>query len=738
MATLSPVSILRDNELFRSLSDSALAPLAAACRLSTLRSGEVLFRQGDEGDALYLVVEGRLLVLAETAEGDERRVGAVEPGECVGEGALLLSGRRAATVRAGADTRLLAVPQAAFDRVLAEHDELRAVLTLVVARRLPALLAVEHDIFGELDHAALVEIHGQLSWFHLDGGETLFHAGDPGDALYVVLQGRLQALRETGTGAPEVVTEIGRRETVGEMALLTGEPRTLTVRAIRDTDLIRLSEAGFRTLLERRPRVLLPMIRTMARRLRATSTRVSAPPPTTSIAVAPIGNASLSPFLDALLAEQRAHGRVLVLDAAAFDREHGSGAARRGLQGRQAIYLADWLHRQEAAHDVVVFVADAEAGHWSELCLRQADRIVLVADAAQPPGLGSLEPLLQRVVARVPRDLVLLHGEPARRPRGTAAWRQATGAERHHHVRTVTPADARRVSRFLGGRAVGLVLSGGGARGFAHASVLRSLAEAGVPVDFLGGCSMGSLVAACQAFGFDHQGTVRALRHSFVDTNPQRGYTLPVVSVFSPDATERALDEIFGDTRIEDLWTSYFCVATNLTRGVLEVFQQGRLWTAMRASGAFPGLLPPLPIEGDLFVDGGVLDNLPVEVMRELCPGPILASDTAQQTDLRVDPALERCPSPGRLLAQRLRPGGTRTAVPGPAAVLMRAIECRSLGHQRRQRAAADFCFELPVGSFRLVDFPKIEAILDAGYAYSREAVKRLPPALARAVRGGA
>jgi predicted acylesterase/phospholipase RssA/CRP-like cAMP-binding protein len=728
---VTQLSFLRDTELFGSVPEPALAALAARCQPAALSAGDVLFRQGDEADALYVVIDGRLLVVAETA-GGERPVGTVERGECVGEGALLLSGRRAATVRAALDTRLLTVPRLAFEGALAEHPGLRAVLTLVVARRLPALLAAEHEIFGELDDAARAEIHSQLSWLHLNGGDVLFHGGDAGDALYVVLQGRLQAVRETKDGGTEVVTEIGRGETVGEMALLTGEQRTLTVRAIRDTDLIRFAEAGFRALLERRPRALLPMLRTMARRLRATGERAAAAAPTTAITVAPVGGLALRPFLDALLGEQREHGRVLVLDPEAFDREHGRGAARAGLEGAQAIYLSDWLHRQEAAHDVVVFVADADAGPWSQLCLRQADRIVLVADAQGAPGLGGLAALLAPGAGRVPRDLVLLHAEAARAPHGTAEWLRATGAERHHHVRTGVAGDARRVSRFLGGRAVGLVLSGGGARGFAHAAVVRALREAGVPIDFVGGCSMGSLVAACHAVGFGFEETVRALRRCFVETNPQRGYTLPLVSVFSPDATERALVEIFGDTQIEDLWTSFYCVATNLTQATPHVFRHGLLWRAMRASGAFPGLLPPVPIAGDLFVDGGLLDNLPVEVLQGLCPGPILASDTTQETDLRVDPSLERCPSPGQLLIERLR-GAPRTVVPGPVTVLMRALECRDSDHQRRQRAAADFCFHLPVGEYGLVDFQRIEAILAAGYAYAREAVTGLPPSVPRA-----
>jgi predicted acylesterase/phospholipase RssA len=150
----------------------------------------------------------------------------------------------------------------------------------------------------------------------------------------------------------------------------------------------------------------------------------------------------------------------------------------------------------------------------------------------------------------------------------------------------------------------------------------------------------------------------------------------------------------------------------------------------MRASGSFPGLLPPVPFRGELLVDGGVLDNLPVEVMRGLCPGPVLVSDTSQDVDLEVDPALERAPTPSELLVERLR--GARTRMPGAATVLFRAIECRQLAHRRQQRAGAAFLFDLPVGDFGLIDFPRIDAIIEAGYRYAVEATRSLPAAIPR------
>src|SRR5262249_48857752 len=162
-----------------------------------------------------------------------------------------------------------------------------------------------------------------------------------------------------------------------------------------------------------------------------------------------------------------------------------------------------------------------------------------------------------------------------------------------------------------------------------------------LPVDFVGGTSMGSMPAATHALGWNDQDTVRAFREVFVDTAlPTQAYTLPLLSVFSPHRGERAMRHAFGDTMIEDLWLPYFCVAANITRGALVVQRRGLLWRAMRASGSFPGLFPPVPEHGELLVDGGLLNNLPIDVMQSLCPGPVIASDVSREVELQVDPEL--------------------------------------------------------------------------------------------------
>ena len=206
-----------------------------------------------------------------------------------------------------------------------------------------------------------------------------------------------------------------------------------------------------------------------------------------------------------------------------------------------------------------------------------------------------------------------------------ARWQASLPGIRHHHVRG--SADFERVVRLLTGRAVGLVLSGGGARGFAHLGVVRALREHGVPIDLVGGTSMGGILAAGVAKDWDDAELVERFRRCFVDTNPLSDFTLPVVSLVSGRKVGMLLRRELGDLDIEDLPLPFFCVSSNLTTGRIAVHQRGPLWRWLRASVAIPGVLPPVFQGGEVFVDGGSMNNLPVDVMRASGRGAVIGVD---------------------------------------------------------------------------------------------------------------
>ncbi|HVS16450.1 MAG TPA: cyclic nucleotide-binding domain-containing protein [Thermoanaerobaculia bacterium] len=717
------IAFLDATELFGGLPAGDLRELASCLTQHSLDPGEALIHEGDPADALYLLRSGRLEVsLGGAAAKPRRLIAHIDPGEVVGEAGLLSGEPRSASVRAEAASVVLRLGAPEFERLIATHPSVRRLLTRVVAQRLPGLHLAAIDLFGTFDDELVEALEEHLSWQRLRRGETLFRQGDESSSLYVLLRGRLRVVREGASGT-RPLAEIHRGETVGEIGLLTGEPRTATVVAARDSELVRLDRAGFEKVIESEPRALMPIVRTLGRRLESTSATRRRRPRIGTLALLPLGPRRGVEWLTAtLVAALRRHASVLVLDADSVDRAHGAGASRTPRDSLRWPALADWLHRQEDEHDLVVYLADRTATAWSELCLGQADRVVLVCQGDRPQS-HELLAMVEQDPGATPRELVLLHPEGLE-PHNTRRWLEVFAPERHHHARIGRDADAERVARFLSGRAIGVALGGGGARGFAHAGLQRAMAELGIPVDYLAGVSMGSLAAASWACGRDWRQTVNAFDEVFVKTKTWRAYTLPVISVFDAGALEAALERAFGDRRIEDLWTHFVCVATNVTRATPQLFERGRLARAVRASGAFPGLLPPVPIAGELLVDGGLMTNLPVETLAERCPGPIVANDVSREVEMEVDPALEESPSPAAWLWRRLREGKDASDFPRLGPLLLRSIDCREVARRPERQQAASVYLIPPVGRFGLVDFDALDEIVEAAYRYSLDALR--------------
>ena len=314
------------------------------------------------------------------------------------------------------------------------------------------------------------------------------------------------------------------------------------------------------------------------------------------------------------------------------------------------------------------------------MCLRQADVVLLVARASGGDAAWTAARWADGGMRRA--ELLLLHeGGIAR---GAAArWHAALPGIAHHHLQA--PADYERVVRLLTGRAVGLVLSGGGARGFAHLGVVRALREHGVPIDLVGGTSMGAILAAGVASDWGDEELVHRFKRCFVDTNPLSDYTLPIVSLVSGRKVGMLLRSELGDIDIEDLPLPFFCVSSNLTTGRMAVHQQGPLWRWLRASVAIPGVLPPVFQGGEVFVDGGAMNNLPVDVMRAKGRGPVIGVDVGNDRAFTTDLEATEMPSIWNLLRGR---GGRRR--PNILQILWRAGMVNSTSAKLERRMQSD------------------------------------------------
>lgn len=527
----------------------------------------------------------------------------------------------------------------------------------------------------------------------LPAGQTLFHQGAPSDAMYLVVAGSLGVYIQGPSHERQLIALIGSGETVGEMGVISGAPRSATIIAIRDCELLKLSKAHFDLLQKREPALMVELNRILVHRLRQRSRglHVRLEPRTTAIL----------PATETVQTEIVARRLASLLEA--------EGENIRLIGPHDPKRPTKWFAGQESKHDRVFLYANPDAPEWIRLAALQADRIVVVARAGDPVQSMLPGDFLQQRADHQLLDLVLLHETPGVRPVNTSAWLELLPVNRHFHIRAHEPDDWARLARVIRGHAAGLVLSGGGARAYAHIGALRAIEDHNVEIDFIGGTSMGAIIGADLAMGRSIDDITDHIRQTFVHGSPLSDLTLPLISLFKGRKVDQLLKAHFGDLEIPDLWRPFYCVSSNLSDGTLHVHRKGRVRDALRASVALPGVLPPVIAGERVLVDGAVLDNLPVDVMRGIHRGPIIAIDVTR----------DRALTPEMLTLSRRRPWIERLRNPPIISIMMRAGTVSSDVEIERQARNASLVIEPPLGDIDIHDWSAFDRAVSIGYEHT-------------------
>ncbi|HEV7691157.1 MAG TPA: patatin-like phospholipase family protein [Hyphomonadaceae bacterium] len=562
---------------------------------------------------------------------------------------------------------------------------------------------------------ALKAAEKDTRYFGLPGGWKLFDVGEPSDQIYFLLSGSLGAFRKSQDGKLELVGHIRAGEPVGEMSMIAGEAHEHAVYALRDTELLSMTRQGFMALVRSDPQILERLTRVIMLRMRQARKKQarSAEPKV-------FGLIATSPTIDLKL---RAKQLALSLQ---------SMGLRVAIVGDEAVGMpSSYFDELENRNDVVMLLATIGDTPWFKLTQRHCDRIWLFARADAKPSSPLLpnDPSPARQFRLV--DLVLLHHGGERTGAPAREWRDAADAARVFHWKGVDDEDGRRLARVMSGKSVGLVLSGGGARAYAHIGVIKALREANCPIDFVGGSSMGAIIGAGVALGWDDAEIDRRIRKAFVESNPLSDYRLPVVALVKGHKVDARLKEHFGDVLIEDLGLPFFAVSTNLTQGTFQVHTQGMLRDALRASIALPGILPPVVADKQVLVDGAVLNNFPVDVMRDIHRGRIIGVDVAQAPEALL--ADEFINPPGFFGWTTTH--GFRNAPP-IANLLMRAATVSI--NPNAHRHLTDILIAPEMTGIELRDWRDYELAVEAGYNDMKHALSELKGPLAAIIRGNA
>jgi NTE family protein len=547
-------------------------------------------------------------------------------------------------------------------------------------------------LFAHMNEAQRTALAGNLRWICLPGGQYLFKAGEVADALYVLRSGSLGVF----DGPTDLIRQVSADDSVGEISLLSGEPFRYNVRALRDSELLRLDRSLFEHLIERHPRAMLDVARQAMDRMLRRERHVEPPDKPRTFAILPVDNGVPVRGLAMQFAQAlEAYGTCMVIDA-----EHG---ANRG---------SDWFAEREAQVRFVIYLDSTGDTSWRLRCLRQADVLLLPALAAKPaqpwPEAAPGHPA--RVRHR-PRHLLLIH--PAHRVMAGAArrWRsEFSGELQHHHI--CGEADIPRIARLISGHARGLVLAGGGARGLAHLGALRALREAGHDFDAIGGTSIGAIIGAGVANMWSIEDMMRVYYEAFVRGKPLSDWTLPFVALTRGRRAAIMLRRAFGAIDIEDLERPFFCVSTNLSGAGRVVHRHGPLWLWLRATSSIPGILPPVLHHGHVYVDGALVDNLPTDVMHE--DGIAHITAVAIRADIALHAKTEEFATPPwwRLWMRQRRGMGW----PGIVSTLTRAAMVNSEETSLHCIDRANLLISPPLEHVSMLDWKDWQLAVDAGY----------------------
>nr|XP_042698889.1 LOW QUALITY PROTEIN: patatin-like phospholipase domain-containing protein 6 [Chrysemys picta bellii] len=697
------------------------------------KAGTVIARQGDQDVSLHFVLWGCLHVYQRMIDkAEDVCLFLTQPGEMVGQLAVLTGEPLIFTIKANRDCTFLKISKSDFYEIMREQPSVVLSVAHTVAARMSPFVR-------QMDFA--------IDWMAVEAGRALYRQGDKSDCTYIVLNGRLRSVIQKGSGKKELVGEYGRGDLIGVVEALTRQPRATTVHAVRDTELAKLPEGTLNNIKRRYPQVVTRLIHLLSQKILGNLQQLCGPFTGSSLGVAssseltnPASNLStvavlpvcddvpMAAFTLELEHALNAIGPTLLLTSDIIRARLGASA----LDSIQEYRLSGWLAQQEDIHRIVLYQTDCTLTPWTVRCIRQADCILIVGLGDQEPALGKLEQMLENTAVRALKQLILLHREDGPSPSRTVEWlNMRSWCSGHLHIKCPrrvfsrrSPnklremyakvfekdadrhSDFSRLARVLTGNSIALVLGGGGARGCSHIGVIKAMEEAGIPIDLIGGTSIGSFIGALYA---EERSAVRTKQRA-------REWAKPAGSVWRYVRASASYPPYLPP--LCDPKDSHLLVDGCYVNNV-----PGSLWRYVRASMTLSGYLPPLcdPKDGNLLMDGGYINNLPADIARNMGAKTVVAIDVGSQdeTDLcNYGDSL----SGWWLLWKRLNPWAQKVKVPDMAEIQSRLAYVRSCVRQLEVVKSSSYCEYIhpPIDRFKTMDSGKFDEIYDVGYQHGK------------------
>lgn len=490
---------------------------------------------------------------------------------------------------------------------MAENEDINSLISNIEKSKL----------FSGIPEEELIKLVPYFEKIIIKPGQILFSQGDASDYLYILTKGSLVSHLVKSSGQTELIGLINPFETIGEVGCMSGEPRSLTVEALTDCEVIRLPSTIFLSLLTPYPIILSAISNLIIKRSIQTIKLIGKEKPKHNLSIIfPLSKqVPYEVFYDAHLGEMFEKNNTIFIKETDNSVEH----------------LHKLLHQHDIKYKKILLLLDIIS---EEFILHFRDKLftiyMVISEEERIVPLDKIQKVVQsiKLFSHIRLELILIHTENIGKIINTQKWLELARFNLHHHVRLNNKADYERLNRFMSGTATAVVLGGGGAKGLAHLGVLKAILDKNITIDAIGGTSIGAIIAASFASTLSYPHTVgftNQLKKASIQSLTWHNLTWPIISLYSSNPATKTLNYIFKDLYIEDLFLPYFAVSSNLSKKSENIHTRGILWEALRSTSAIPGIFPPMAKNGQLFMDGGLLNNLPVDVMRKFIgPGHLI------------------------------------------------------------------------------------------------------------------
>lgn len=464
-------------------------------------------------------------------------------------------------------------------------------------------------IFAALGDDVIEKVLTQSQVLCFKAGEILFVQGGESAGVYFVVSGKFVAQLHQNKELLEVGV-INAGELIGEFGALSGHPHALTVQTLEEAKALLMPTALFKELFLHHTEVCVatssPMINRSIHNLQVAKKSVSAEhafilPADINLPLKIIRQQLgeiIAKYADALfLAEDEF---MHMTDDEVQNKMHLLSQNKKFI-----IYLLNDSHSVFSER----IINKANTGYLLIKQLPDQERYNLAVKAVRQHAKG----------ANFRQELIILEENHA--DKTLASWINLADFNLYHKIKSDEVAAYERLSRFLTGRANGLVFGGGSVRGWAHIGAIKAINELKIPIDIVGGVNVGAVVAGLYAMGLTHEEMVRRFASMVTmskNTLSWYNLTLPTIALFNCKGLTTALQKMFGTLDIQQLTVPYFCTSCNLSTHTVAVHQHGNLFEKIRASIAAPGLFPPMVIDGQLHVDGSITNSIPIDELRKI------------------------------------------------------------------------------------------------------------------------